>query len=98
MRFQMSPHAARQAEVRRITPREIAEIVEERMAAFDDAVAKTESFAILCGYTEDRGSLVGSNGDEVWAVLREATITTVMLRRGNQPKTPAALRVNKVVC
>lgn len=96
-RFQMSPHAARQAQVRQIDPKWVADIVEERMTTFDDAVAKSKDFAILVGFTEDRGSLIGSNGDHIWAILREKVITTTMLRRGNQPRTPQALRVDIVI-
>lgn len=96
-RFSMTPHAIRQAETRRIDPKFIADIVEERMATFDDAVAKRKSFGILCGFVEDRGSLIGSNGNEVWAILRDSVITTTMFRRDNQPHTPAALRVDVVL-
>ena len=38
-----------------------------------------------------------SNGDEVWAIIRENKIVTIMLRRNTQPKTVGALRVSKVV-
>lgn len=37
-----------------------------------------------------------SNGEEVWAIIRGGSVVTVMNRRGTQPKTPQALRVDKV--
>ena len=37
-----------------------------------------------------------SNGDEVWAIIRNRQLKTVMLRRSSQPQTPAAFRVEKV--
>ncbi len=38
-----------------------------------------------------------SNGEHVVAIFREGRVATVMLRRGNQPSTPAALRVDRVI-
>lgn len=49
------------------------------------------------GRTEDRGGLIGSNGDTVWAVVRGGIIVTVMLRRSSQPSTPEAMRVSAVL-
>lgn len=37
-----------------------------------------------------------SNGDELWAIIRDGRLVTVMLRRSTQPKTPEALKVQKV--
>lgn len=37
-----------------------------------------------------------SNGNEVWAIIRNNTLITVMLRRNTQPSTPQSLRVDKV--
>jgi hypothetical protein len=37
-----------------------------------------------------------SNGNEVWAIVRQKDLVTVMLRRATQPKTTEALRVEKV--
>jgi len=37
-----------------------------------------------------------SNGDEVWAVCRHGSVTTIMLRRSTQPRTPAAFGVDRV--
>lgn len=37
-----------------------------------------------------------SNGDEVWAIIREGKVITTMLRRSTQPKTCASLRVERV--
>jgi hypothetical protein len=37
-----------------------------------------------------------SNGDEVWAIIRQRRLVTVMLRRSTQPKSPDSLRVERV--
>lgn len=37
-----------------------------------------------------------SNGNEVWAIIRDGHCTTVMLRRSNQPKTADAMHVDQV--
>jgi len=37
-----------------------------------------------------------SNGDEIWAIIRDNTLVTVMFRRHTQPKTTKALRVDKI--
>ena len=37
-----------------------------------------------------------SNGNELWAIIRNRRLVTVMLRCDNQAKTRAALRVEKV--
>lgn len=38
-----------------------------------------------------------SNGQNVVAIFRGGRVATVMLRRDNQPATPAALRVARVI-
>ena len=37
-----------------------------------------------------------SNGNEVWAIVRNRRLVTVMLRRSTQPKTAAAFDVERV--
>lgn len=37
-----------------------------------------------------------SNGDNLWAIIRNGRLATMMLRRSNQPSTTTALRVDKV--
>ena len=37
-----------------------------------------------------------SNGNELWAIIRDRRLITVMLRCDYQPKTRASLRVEKV--
>lgn len=50
----------------------------------------------------DLGEMVGkawddrSNGSQVWAIVRNASLVTIMLRRRTQPSTPEALKVRKV--
>lgn len=81
-------HAASQATTRGIDPREVCAIVAER-------TADTRSVAVFCGWAE--GFRGASNGNDVWAVVRDGTVVTVMFRRGDQPATPQALRVDRVV-
>lgn len=38
-----------------------------------------------------------SNGDAIWAVIRNHHLITLMLRRSTQPATPAALKVDTVL-
>lgn len=38
----------------------------------------------------------GSNGDQVWAVVRNRRVVTLMLRRSTQPATTGALGVDQV--
>ena len=37
-----------------------------------------------------------SNGNQVWCVIRDGRVVTLMLRRDNQPSTPDAMRVERV--
>lgn len=39
----------------------------------------------------------GSNGDELWAVVRGGRVVTIMFRRSDQPRTPEAFRVARVI-
>jgi hypothetical protein len=58
---------------------------------------RAASAAVLLGrLPQARGGLMGSNGDEVWAIVRDNAVVTVMLRRSDQPKTRQALRVDWV--
>ena len=43
-----------------------------------------------------RGTWAGSNGDEVWCILRDGKVATVMLRRSNQPRHARAFDVDHV--
>lgn len=59
-----------------------------------------ESVAVRCAVLP---SQVGkawsdrSNGDVVWAIVRDGRIITAMLRRSTQPATSQALRVDRIV-
>ena len=37
-----------------------------------------------------------SNGDNLWAIIRNGHLVTMMLRRTNQPATASALRVDHI--
>lgn len=85
----METHADRQARTRGIDPAEVRAIVAERVGR------PAGSVAVFCGWAE--GWAGGSNGDEVWAIVRAGAVSTVMFRRADQPATPVALRVERVV-
>ena len=42
------------------------------------------------------GDIATSNGNEVWAIVRDGWLTTVMFRRSDQPATAGALRVDRI--
>lgn len=43
------------------------------------------------------GSRSTSHGDQVWAILGDGKVITVMYRRSSQPKTPEAFDVEEVL-
>lgn len=49
------------------------------------------------GYQHNDAWSDTSNGDDVWVVIRNGIIKTVMFRRSSQPTDAWALRVDKVV-
>lgn len=87
----ISDHAKRQAASRLIPVEDVVSIALERMAG-----ERAESWAILVGFTED-GFRGFSNGDVVWAIVRGDALATVMYRRQDQPSTPTAFGVERVV-
>jgi hypothetical protein len=90
--YTFTAHAERQAAARSVDVREVAAIVAERVT--DPGRA---SWAVVVGHMPAGGWQGGSNGDVVWAIVRDGAIRTVMFRRADQPATPAALRVDKVI-
>lgn len=49
------------------------------------------------GQPADHYARTESNGEWQWAIVRQGRVVTSMRRRGDQPSTPAALRVDRVV-
>ena len=94
MQVEMTPHAARQCETRSIPVAAVQQVIDSKLAQLARPAA---SVAVFVGRTQDRGSLIGSNGECVWAIVRDGAVATVMLRRGNQPSTRQALRVDAVI-
>jgi len=90
--YGFTEHAERQASARSVDVREVASIVAERVP---DPGAS--SWAVHVGDMPAGGWAGGSNGDVVWAVIRGSIIRTVMFRRADQPSTPGALRVDRVI-
>lgn len=90
----LTSHAARACSSRDIPADVVLDVVRRKLADRPTV----DSVAVRVGrYAATRGALVGSNGDTVWAVVRGGVVTTVMLRRSDQPSTRAALRVDLVV-
>lgn len=90
--MEVTPHAQRQAAQRDIPLDMVVKVIRAKLGGrrFDSAAVKVGTLR------EERGSLIGSNGDQVWAVLRGGDVVTIMLRRSDQPATPSALRVRHV--
>jgi hypothetical protein len=43
-----------------------------------------------------RGTWAASNGDEVWCIIEDGRVLTVMLRRSNQSRAATAFSVDRV--
>lgn len=99
------PHALTRAEERLIEAgldpvkvhAKAKELAEVTSRYWQSAAVLMVSLDRICG--DDRDDVLSrqSNGDEVWAVLREGHVATIMLRRSNQPKRPDAFGVEKVL-
>lgn len=57
--------------------------------------SRVSSEAILMENVEFQGKAWSeeSNGNQVWAIIRNGVLVTIMFRRDNQPCSPEALRV-----
>jgi hypothetical protein len=60
---------------------------------------KTDTALLVAKLPEqqNRHDFAASNGDAVWAIIRDGKVVTFMFRRSTQPATPNALRVRNVV-
>lgn len=85
----MTKHFRQQLIVRGLDPR-LAEVADWK------ASQTTCDTAILLTTIDKRHCDDGSNGDEVWAIVRHHEPITAMLRRHSQPKTPDAFGVQEV--
>jgi hypothetical protein len=67
-------------------------------AAASVAAAVNGSAAVLMTtLPEPKGTFwTESNGNQLWAVIRDHRVVTLMLRRDNQPATADRLRVDRV--
>jgi hypothetical protein len=45
---------------------------------------------------QSKGDFYSSNGNEIWAIIRNSKVITVMFRRSNQPKDRYSFSVDKV--
>ena len=60
--------------------------------------SRVDSEAVLLAKVAFQGEAWSneSNGDHVWAIIRDSRLVTIMFRRSTQPATPEALRVDHV--
>lgn len=80
-----------------LTPAQIKTL--EMLAGIKAKSSNVESEAIrLCKLTAqvNKAWSMVSNGNEIWAIVRQKDLVTVMFRRETQPKTSEAFRVEKV--
>lgn len=95
MKLIVTNHAKLQAETRNIPIQDVYDAALERLTA-ERVDAKSTSVAVRVGETTE-GWKGGSNGNIVWAIVREGVLHTVMFRRIDQPSTSQALRVMRVI-
>lgn len=92
-------HATERAETRikecGLSPRKVMECASD----IADKVRDYGSVAVhMTTLPESHGEYwVESNGSQVWAVIRDGRVVTLMLRREDQPGTPDRLRVDHVM-
>jgi len=91
---QATDHARRQCAARELPVEAIEVIVTSKLA---ESNLRAESVAVFVGRVRGHDSIVASNGECVWAIVRGGVIATVMCRRGTQPATRGALRVDAVI-
>ena len=102
MQFAIDPQHARQRTSERLRDAGLDPGTIERIYQAAESLASVSpppSEAIrLLALNRQVNTLYGSrsNGNEVWAIIRNRQLITVMLRCDNQPKTKASLRVEKV--
>lgn len=83
----------------RLTAAEQADALLNIEAAVE-VLGTSKTLAVYCARLtahRDSNDSSKSNGENVVAIVRGGVVKTVMLRRDNQPRTRAALRVDKVV-
>lgn len=86
----------------RLTDAGIAQANINTLAAILDHVAATQTGSVAIKALTLKGQINAaygnrSNGDTVFAIVRNRKVVTVFLRRSTQPSTTAALRVDRVV-
>lgn len=93
----MTQHAL--ARVRRLLDAGIPEDHAGAYLARAEAIARgtREALAVRLGRCRYAGTWDTSNGDEVWAIIRDGAVATLMLRRHTQPKRPEAMSVARVI-
>jgi len=99
----MGNHAEQRAAERIIaagrSPQEAVSLAERIARAYPRTDIAVRLMVLEGAYGDTQDDILSrmSNGDEVWAIIRQGSVTTIMLRRSNQPRTPEALRVDKVL-
>jgi len=90
-------HAENAAASRNIPIKDVVDAVNDRFIEQNLMLDATTDAAVLVGFAENAGWKGFSNGNVVWAVIRNGELKTVMFRREDQPSTPVALRVRTVI-
>jgi hypothetical protein len=81
-----------------LNPRTVLDLAAQVAAhAATDTAALMVTLPTRAG--DDRDDVLSreSNGNEVWSIIRDKRVVTLMLRRDDQPKTRTALRVERVI-
>ena len=90
----LSAHAALRLASGRLPDSDVRNI---QRAALRAAERHDNAAVVVHRYPDVRSWDYQSNGDTVWAVVRNGTVVTVLLRRSTQPCTPETFRVREVV-
>jgi hypothetical protein len=89
----MTPHAIRQCQGRSLPVEAVQVIVGDKLRA----TSVSGDVAVFVGRVKGHDSIVASNGEQVWAIVRGGVVATVMCRRDGQPNTRGALHVDAVI-
>lgn len=98
-RLSMSAHAMDRCKGRDIPAAAVYAIVNDKLAGFED-LSHRHIAVLVFTFDQAKGnrhSITASNGENLWAIVRNYEITTCFFRRQSQPSGKAELQVNTVV-
>ena len=96
MQLILCSHARRQCELRGIDTNVILRVIDHKLDGVNTSSAAVYVGRLTQKVVRDEEPVLGSNGDQVWAIVRNGFVKTVMFRRSSQPATCEALRVELV--